>query len=108
MTEAMVTAFITVVGSVTILASTAVCYSFYKQRGAHKDYAKKLTTALSWQTASEVALLVGTLLFAISSYFGWMREWNFFLKAGIRLSMFTFAAMTTIHLWRTINNSRNQ
>jgi hypothetical protein len=96
------TFIIVLLGSLTVVLSVVVATSF-RNYSKHSGISFKLAHAIKWQLAGEAVIGLGTLAFAILSYFDLLGSVSTFEQSMIRLIMFVATSFTTLHLWWIVN-----
>lgn len=69
---------------------------------------KPLTRLLAWLLLSEAYLAAATLAFTIGAFTGSLERWPEWVQSTIRLTMFSFAAITTYNLHRYSKTNRQK
>ena len=101
------TTLIIVMGGATVILSCYVAYEFYGHHKSMSGSGKKLTKALMWQLLGEAVIGLGTLLFAIGAHTGQLTNVPIEYQSLLRFCLFFATALTTWHLYRTIDHLRD-
>lgn len=102
MTMDTLTLTIVMLGLATVVLSAAAACIFFRTHPRHA-VSRLLSRALGWQLVGELIIGLGTLVFSIGAWSGWLNEWSMTTQSTIRFCMFFATASTTWHLVRTIN-----
>jgi len=98
----IITSAIVVLGTLTVLLSGFVAFKFARHQKNLKGDGSLLTGALKWQLWAEAVLGFGTLCFAVAAHTGHLPFVATEIQSTLRLFMFAATALTTFHLWKTI------
>ena len=97
------TTLIVVLGTATVILSCFVAFDFFKHHRRMTGTGKKLTHALMWQLLGEAVIGLGTLTFAVLAHTGQLQHISTNHQSLLRLALFLATAVTTWHLYRTID-----
>lgn len=98
----LITASIFVMGFLTVCYSLIASYKFNLYKKKLEGKSRKLTKSISFQLIGEGILGLGTLIFALGAYMGWLPEWDTYIQSSLRFFMFFASFITTRHLINTI------
>jgi hypothetical protein len=96
-----ITLTIVLLGVSTVVLSAVAAIVFFRTHPKH-SVSKLLARALGWQLVGELIIGLGTLVFSVATWAGWLPVWPEYIKSGIRFAMFFATSSTTWHLLRTI------
>lgn len=99
----LMTFFIFVLGTITVVLSISVSFKFAKYKRAIHGKPSKLSNAVAWQLFGEAVIGLGTLVFSIAAFLGELQHWDIKVQSTLRLVMFLATGLTTIHLHNTLN-----
>jgi hypothetical protein len=94
-------------GSATVILSCYVAYEFFGHHKKMSGSGKQLTKALMWQLVGEAIIGLGTLMFAVAAHTGHLSNIALEFQSLLRFCLFFATALTTWHLYRTIDNMRD-
>lgn len=94
----IITGIILLLGIATVLLSGYACRKFNIFRTGLKGKAAKLTNAVAWQLGGEAIIGLGTLVFALAEFLGYLSSWSYYLTSFLRFTMFIATSLTTLHL----------
>ena len=100
--DSIITASIFIMGFLTVCYSLKASYKFNKYRKSLEGKSQALTRSISFQLIGEGVLGLGTLIFALGAYMGWLPDWDSFIQSTLRFVMFFASFITTRHLINTI------
>lgn len=102
MMDGFVTFFIFLMGMITVSLSVYACVCFNRFRCGLSEDAGSLSGALSWQLMGESVIGLGTLIFSIAEWTGYLAFWSVELKSFVRFVMFLATSITTFHLVKVL------
>lgn len=96
-----ITLTIVLLGVATVVLSAVAAVIFFRTNPRH-SVSNMLSRALGWQLIGEMIIGLGTLVFSVATWAGWLETWPEMVKSFIRFAMFFATSSTTWHLLRTI------